>query len=337
MTSDWFRQQANSLLDKGEPFAMFMLPYDGSLLIDDGRQADFAFGIVPWLGSYADMIGIASMSDMMPMDVERHTTTRDEYISGVSAVIESCRRRQGKTVYSRVVCGIDEKDAKIDWGKVAAELFQSHVNCFRYLYYTPQTGAWLGATPELLLDFCHLNGKLSTVSLAGTRRSDISGPWDEKNIQENRFVSDYIVERLSALGISVKAGPLEEVGYGNITHLCSGIVGKSTSECIPKILDAISPTPALCGRPKSDAIDDIVRYERHHRGCYGGYVTVSTRECFMAFVNLRCVHFDSAGYCAYGGGGITPQSVADAEYVETEDKTLPLVSLIEVSRCHKVR
>ena len=98
--------------------------------------------------------------------------------------------------------------------------------------------------------FCHSTGRLSTVALAGTRRRGIPGEWDEKNLRENRFVSDYIVGQLDNLGIKAEVAPLGEVGYGNISHLCAEISASSTSDMIPTILDAISPTPALCGSPR---------------------------------------------------------------------------------------
>ena len=332
---DWNSIQChiNALLDGGNPFAVFMLPGDSSVMLADGKRQDFTFGIVPWLGSHADAVCIPTL---MPkagvMPVERHSTTREDYLYGVGKVIESCQCRNGKTVYSRIICADIKNGERIDWGMTAIKLFMSHNHCFRFLYFTPQTGAWLGATPELLLDFCHSTGRLSTVALAGTRRRGIPGEWDEKNLRENRFVSDYIVGQLDNLGIKAEVAPLGEVGYGNISHLCAEISASSTSDMIPTILDAISPTPALCGFPKADAINDICNYEKHDRGCYGGYLAITTRERFMAYVNLRCVHFDKHGYCVFGGGGITEQSDAETEYAETDDKTRPLIKLIESCR-----
>ena len=53
------------------------------------------------------------------------------------------------------------------------------------------------------------------------------------------------------------------------------------------VLEAINPTPALCGTPTDEALRDIAACELHSRRCYGGYVAVRTPGRLDAFVNLR--------------------------------------------------
>lgn len=262
------------------------------------------------------------------MPVERRSTLREEYMAGVDGVIESCRQRNGKTVYSRVISGHRPDAGCIDWGSVAAGLFNAYPDTFRFVFYTKATGAWLAATPELLLDFNLETGDFKTMALAGTRNAGGTGEWDEKNLRENRFVSEYIAGRLAALGIQVGSAPLETLAYGNIEHLCARIDGTDPLKRYVEILDAISPTPALCGWPKDDAIADIKRFERHSRWCYGGYVAVKSDRRVRAYVVLRCVHFNRNTYCLYGGGGITPMSEPTKELEETENKMRTLRQMI---------
>lgn len=85
--------------------------------------------------------------------------------------------------------------------------------CHRYprmfvtLFSTPQTGSWLMATPEVLLQGSE---RFSTMALAGTMKlegeqlkfdnPDRSGVqairWSQKNIQEQRLVATYIADTL---------------------------------------------------------------------------------------------------------------------------------------------
>ena len=323
----------NLLLEGGEPFAVFIFPNESRIhILKKGDSAE-KFEVVPWLGTYADRISLyANLCNSRKMPVEKVSTGYGDYITGVEAVIDSCRKRNGKTVYSRVICDSLGLEEYVDWGKTAVDLFNSYSQTFRFLYYTPETGAWLGATPELLLDFDCVSGDFSTVALAGTRLAGSLTEWDEKNICENRYVSDYILAELDQLGIKATISPMETVTYGKIEHLCARISGTAQPDDVFRILDAISPTPALCGWPKADAISDIERCERHSRGCYGGYILVTAGSRWRAYVNLRCVHFDRMSYCLFGGGGITPLSVSEEEFEETSNKTVQLASLIENNR-----
>lgn len=332
MLSETEKSAIDLLLKERKAFALFVFPGENELhwcLDGDSR-----FEIVEWLHDYGSRI---PMSDSLlyaeeVMPVESCQTSYEEYISGVRRVIDNCAARGGKTVYSRVICGECNGATVVSWGEVASRLFELHRSAFRFVYYTPSTGAWLGATPELLLDYDLDTGRFSTVSLAGTRKSGCESGWDEKNICENKYVSDFIVDNLVKLGITADVSPLQTVGYGGIEHLCATISGKAETAGFAELLDTLSPTPALCGWPKKDAIEDIKRYERHSRGCYGGYLLVREPRRIRAFVNLRCVHFDQKHYCVFGGGGITPMSDPDDEFAETTAKTSALVGIIESCR-----
>ncbi len=118
------------------------------------------------------------------------------------------------------------------------------------------------------------------------------------------------------------------VGYGAIEHLCAHISCQAPAAMLPQIIDALNPTPALCGYPLGDAVSDIALYERHRRHLYGGYIAVRDSKGYHAYVNLRCVHFDSRRFCIYGGGGIVTASVPAEEYAETEAKTSFLRQLL---------
>lgn len=250
-------------------------------------------------------------------------TTLAQYISSVDDLIDKLRDYGGKTVISKAITG----NAKVDWIKVAQEYFDCHDEAFRYLYFTPVHGFWLGASPELLLKVS--DNFFMTMALAGTRQVDeASQPWSGKNIAEQAVVRNYIVDRLYDLGLEPLAGETETVTTGNLQHLRTIISGQTSGEDPTEILAALNPTPALAGYPIAAAIENIIETERHPRRCYGGYVAVCSGKSTEAFVNLRCVNFDADSWCMYVGGGIMPDSDSNDEWLETEAKALILRNLI---------
>lgn len=295
------------------------------------QQHNISLEIAPWLGRFDERmtIGDGRCRDDAEMTVETRSTTREEYLAGVRKVIDSCRARDGKTVYSRVMCDGFDADNAPRWGEIADELFGKFPQTFRYILYTPATQGWMGATPETLADYSNDTCTLHTVALAGTRPKQPQGVcWDEKNLRENSFVSDYITRHLEALGLEPHTGELHNVGYGNIEHLCAAISCRASAPQLGRIIDSLNPTPALCGYPLNEAIADIERHERHRRGLYGGFIAIKDGHGYHAFVNLRCVHFSDTHYCVYGGGGITASSDPADEYAETEAKTAFLRQLL---------
>lgn len=333
-------------LSKGVEFAVCLPPGEEIPIIfipslpGSGHNGEKVFEIGSWLAPYAERIPVRGETDLRtaiaflenipeadtPADTQRHlpsrSTSKESYITEVSRVIDSCRNRSGKTVYSRVICGKTDRE---EWPRLFSALCEAFPATFRFIFNTRHTGGWIGATPETLLDVNLTDGTFHTMAFAGTRPiADGNIPWDAKNIRENAYVSDYISQKIKELGITVHTGELETVAYGtNIEHLCRHISGSldAVSE-FPLLLDAINPTPALCGSPLASAIDDLKRHEHHCRGCYGGFVALRDNSRFRSFVTLRCCSFSGENFAIYAGGGITPDSIPVNEWEETEAKSL---------------
>lgn len=244
------------------------------------------------------------------------STSHEVYIRNLSRVIESCKARDGKTVFSRLISGESTAGAQ----ELFAGLCDRFPETFRFIFFSSETGLWIGASPEILLSADFSNGTFETMALAGTRRKS-SAPWDAKNLRENRFVSDYIMECAGSLHIPAEMTELQTVEYGEIEHLCRRIKGSLTAGQFKELFDRLNPTPALCGTPRDAAIADIARYEPHSRDCYGGFVALHTPDCFYAFATLRCCRLDGRRMQIYAGGGITPDSDPETEWDETESKS----------------
>lgn len=255
-------------------------------------------------------------------------TTRSDYRKSLETVIERLKANGGKTVISRVICG---DAAGIDWIEFAHRYFSRFPFTYRFIYYTPQTGAWIVASPELLFSHDKISATSHTMALAGTRKKAGDTPWDEKNINEQKIVSEYIWRKLTDMGLDPQISDTHSSQFGEIEHLCSSfdMFGhKLSDEESFAITDALNPTPAVAGYPVDKAIHDINDAEIHSRQCYGGYIGIADQRTFTAIVNLRSLRFSGTKYCIFAGGGIMPQSDIEQEWAETEYKSMPARELI---------
>lgn len=363
-------------LSRGVPFACFRFPGSTELrfLADDGRQSkpasDLVFEIGPWLEPYENRLVIRDMippqeflkAEITPIPkpdadadfAQDQVQTKENYLEAVKAVISNCRRRNGKTVFSRIIAA---RNPDLDISDAAETLFDRFPDTFGFLYYHPSTGCWLGSTPEILLSADLVHGTFRTMALAGTRptpsaaneesgsgeesgsrgrpdKHTVTQPWDEKNIRENNFVVNFFASCFKAIGLEYTISEPETVNYGKIQHICRHIGGRFNSldpQAIKTIIDNINPTPALCGTPTDDAIRDITTYEKGSRRCYGGFIAVRTPDRFDAFVNLRSAQIATDGTgrsLLHAGGGITPDSVPADEFEESSAKAATLLSIL---------
>ena len=110
--------------------------------------------------------------------------------------------------------------AGFSWVEAFRAACRRYVHSYIYLFYAPQTGFWLGATPEILLKGRH--GEFETVALAGTqwlKNGKLAERWSEKNVREQGYVADYIGDCLRGQGIPFsEEGPVT-VTAGELAHL----------------------------------------------------------------------------------------------------------------------
>ncbi len=258
---------------------------------------------------------------------QRKSTSYQEYSSMVETILSKLRIRGGKTVLSRIECG---EMPRRPISEIAQEYFSVYPNTFRYLYFTQETGCWIGASPEIIIDHHCSSDRFITMSLAGTREAaEKDAPWDQKNIEEHEYVTRFIVETLESLGLKAKVFPQENISLGKIEHLCNRIESRFEGVSFQTVLEHLSPTPALAGYPMEPALEEIAQTEAHRRYCYGGYLALETLQGSKAFVNLRCAHFDKKSFCIYSGGGITVDSTPSQEWEEAISKVTPLRQLLK--------
>lgn len=218
--------------------------------------------------------------------------------------------------------------------EVFEKLLRKYPNAYVFWYNTPETGQWMGATPELFAEIIDGTGK--TVALAGTRknRSIIldDEKWHQKEIDEQAIVTNYIEDVLHQNGISdiVKKGPYT-INAGHLSHIKTAFHFnlKPESKKWSKLLFGLHPTPAVCGLPKTEAKQLINQTETHDRGYYGGFLGYAENGNINSYVNIRSMKIVGKDAILFVGGGLTHDSVAMAEWDETVLKAQTLLSVLK--------
>ena len=203
--------------------------------------------------------------------------------------------------------------------KLFETLCARYPDAFVFFISVEEFGTWIGASPELLLQ--REGVKLMTMSLAGTRKAGDTSEWSDKNLKEQRIVTDFIRTTFGNIGLKCREGELCTKRAGAIEHLMTTIQAESLPATdIRELLSLLSPTPALSGFPKEYAIDMITRHEGD-RKLYGGFAgPIFADGNFILNVLLRCAHLSPYNSTLFAGGGITALSDPEEEWEETENK-----------------
>lgn len=256
---------------------------------------------------------------------------KEDYLKDIETTIAEIKSSKlSKVIVSRLL-PFQRKTSSL--GKLYAQLFHQTPNAFVYLVNLPKAGLWMGATPEILLKS---EGKtLETVSLAGTqmRHNKPDYSWNTKDIEEQAFVSRYLLDVFYQFNIHPyeTQGP-ETLESGKVAHLLTifRFAAKKLAYRLGDFIAELHPTPAVCGYPKSRAGKFITKIEKHDRRYYTGYLGPwRLNDSVRLFVNLRCMEITPSHYILYAGGGITARSVPEEEWEETNKKATTLLSAIE--------
>ncbi len=227
--------------------------------------------------------------------------------------------------------------------KAFQKLCLAYPNAFVSLVYLPEYQCfWLGATPETLVSV-DKDGKFRTMSLAGTQSAmDEKGKtllageirWSHKEIEEQAFVSRYIIECFKKIRLREyhESGP-KTVQAGNLMHLRTDYMVDTQALDFPQLgtvmLELLHPTSAVCGMPKIPALRIIAEQELHDREFYSGFLgPVNMQEESYLFVNLRTMKIVGNEATFYAGCGITEDSNPVKEWYETEMKIETLMGVV---------
>src|SRR5690554_1361707 len=211
-------------------------------------------------------------------------------------------------------------------------LFSAYPTAFRYIWYHPKTGIWCGATPETLVDI--KKSIFKTMALAGTqpyKPGEVT--WRKKELDEQYFVTEAILENLKGLVENVKVGPVETHRAGTLYHLKADITGALKEEpgILSKITNILHPTPAVCGTPQNYSRDFIIESEGYPREFYTGFTGPIEDNGTSAslMVNLRSMRIKDEVARVFVGGGVTIDSDVDEEWRETHNKMQTMLQVLQ--------
>ena len=207
-------------------------------------------------------------------------------------------------------------------------MISTYPTAFRYLFFHPNIGLWMGATPEQLVKINQ--NQFETVALAGTQLFSENVIWATKEIVEQQFVTDYIVSKVKDKVNQLMVSDYETVKAGNLAHLKSFISGELTADFHANdLINNLHPTPAVCGLPKDNAIDFILKNEDYNRKYYTGFLGEFNKDNSTdLYVNLRCLEVENEIVNLYVGCGITKDSHPEKEFIETENKSKTMRNIL---------
>ena len=213
-----------------------------------------------------------------------------------------------------------------------------------YLYYLAMPGFQIvGSSPEVLVRL--RDNKVTIRPIAGTR-------WRGKTPDEDRALADDLIndpkERAEHLmlvdlgrndvGRVAKTGAVKVTDsffierYSHVMHLVSNVEGE-----IRDGLDAVDalaaglPAGTLTGAPKIRAMEIIDEFEKEKRGAaYAGAVGYFAADGSMdTCIVLRTALVKDGTMYVQAGGGVVADSVPEAEYQETINKSRALFAAAE--------
>lgn len=293
---------------------------------DDGETAFIPYHVADVFTAEVEHEALDSAEAEKP---EINIKAKADFEALVTQSIEAIR--SGK--FEKLVCSRTESvPMQTDIESVFRKMIGLYPNALRYCFYHPSSGVWMGATPEQLLK---ADGKIiHTVALAGTQLYDAAknAIWQEKEKQEQQFVTDYIISELKGLVENIHISLPYILRAGNLVHIKTDIKAEINSHIVlSDVIKTLHPTPAVCGLPTDKARQFLIQNEGYDRQYYSGFLGEVNRD-FAAntsgktdlFVNLRCMKIESKMAQLFVGCGITKDSNPEKEFVETVNKSMTM-------------
>ena len=126
------------------------------------------------------------------------------------------------------------------------------------LFSTPQTGQWLVASPEVLVE--GHDTVWHTIAMAGTMALHESAlPWSDKNREEQRLVESFVRNTLERLASDISSDGPRSFPAGHIRHLRTDFRFTTEAGRLGELISALHPTPAVSGLPRGEAVSSGIK------------------------------------------------------------------------------
>jgi len=246
-------------------------------------------------------------------------TTKENYFRNFKKFLQDIESGElKKAVLSRVIY----QDKPTDFHPVEffLKLATDYSDAFVHLSQHPDSGMWIGATPELLIQ--KSSTQLHIMALAGTQARHHSATpylWRQKEEDEHLMVSEHVETILQQFDCTIlnKIGPYT-IEAAQVAHLRTDYTAEGKNVDIKTFLKKLHPTPAVGGLPVEKGLECIRKFEGYNRSYYCGFIgETDFKDDAHLFINLRCLQVGADKLAVYAGGGITAASNAEAEWNET--------------------
>ena len=192
--------------------------------------------------------------------------------------------------------------------------------------FEPQPGlAFAGNTPELLFE--RSGSEVQSEALAGTNANTATGHArllaSDKDAREHALVVEAVRNSLTPLCAQLETTDLQLAPAGKLVHRLvtfRGSLHPGVGDA--RLAAALHPTPAVAGTPAEAALSFLRTHEPFDRGWYAGPVGIVQPGRTTLAVALRCGLWRGDTRIAYAGAGLVAGSRAQAEWDETEAKSL---------------
>lgn len=263
----------------------------------------------------------------------------EEWRAAVEEALEWIEKgRLSKVVLARTLDLL--ADELPDPASVALDLRDQNPGTHVFLFEPVPGAAVVGAAPETVATV--LDGSFRATAVAGSiSRGRTPAEQEalaykllesEKDRVEHAIAVQDMVERLAPRvdELSWDSEP-HVLTLSRIQHLETQIQARLASgESVLSVLEALHPTPAVCGLPRDAALDFLRMEEPFDRGWYCGPVGWfnSTGEGVFAPA-LRCAVLTRGRWRLYAGAGIVSGSDPELEWEETRIKFGPMLRALD--------
>lgn len=271
----------------------------------------------------------------------RMETSRTEWMRTVREALEAMERGEfTKVVLARI---LDVSTSRpLDPVEVLRHLREENTGSHVFLFEPEPGGPLVGAAPETVATL--RRGEFAATAVAGsvprgeseeeTEQLAASLLASEKDRVEHAYVVEDMVSRLAepATGIEAEEAP-HVLTLARIQHLETRIQASiREGETVLSLLQALHPTPAVCGVPRDEALRFLREEEPFERGWYAGPVGFFDASGNGVFVPaLRSAVARGESWRLFAGAGIVSASDPEAEWDETGIKFEPVLRALAKS------
>jgi menaquinone-specific isochorismate synthase len=246
-----------------------------------------------------------------------------------------------KVVLARVQSVVSE--GWLDPVEVVMNLWRENRGAHVFLFEPVPGHVLVGAAPETVATVT--GGMFRATAVAGSTGRGRSKKETEalagsllrsrKDLVEHRICVEDVVSHLHGLSEDVRAQDAPHIlALPTIQHLETVVEARlRPGVTVLSALEALHPTPAVCGLPRDRALEFLRKEERFHRGWYAGPVGWFDGEGDGVFVPaLRSAVGKGREWHLFAGAGIVEGSDPDREWEETRIKLRTALRALSVAR-----